>query len=263
MRVFLPVAILRAVLVVLLTVFWAVPVVLFSYLDPHARSSSRFVRLWASSVLVVCGVRVRARGVEGLDPTRPYVFMANHQSLVDIPALVAALRGFELRWVAKQDLLRVPVLGLAMRATKQILVARESRFQAVAALRQVKALLDAGISVVFFPEGSRTLTGDLLPFRPGGFLAAARAGRPVVPVTINGSRNALPPGQWRVRSGMIEVLVGDPLPLGEHADTKRGREELMARVREAVAARLRPEGGAPGGEAASALPGKDHGKQRG
>ncbi len=233
-------ALWRAFLIVLLTLFLAPPVIGLSYLDPYAQRAYRLVRLWVRGLLWSCRVRVRVRGREHLDPKQVYLFMANHQSMFDIPAVEAALSDFQLRWVAKKELQRIPVFGRAMQATKQILVDRQSRTQAVSTLRQAKRLLQAGISVLFFPEGTRSPDGCLLPFKPGGFALALEMGIPVVPVTIKGSRDVLPPGDWRVRSGAIEVVLSPPIFVELQAAKKSARGALMAQVRQAIAAQLYP-----------------------
>jgi 1-acyl-sn-glycerol-3-phosphate acyltransferase len=164
--------------------------------------------------------------------------MSNHQSNFDIPILMAALDNFQLRWVSKREVRKVPVLGLCLERTHQVLVDRESPTQAVAVMRQVKKLLAAGLSVMFFPEGTRTRDGRLQPFKPGGFAVAVEAGVPVVPVTINGSRALWPPGGLRLRPGTVEVVFGDPIPVNSHLNRKAAREELLIKVREAIAAQL-------------------------
>ena len=230
------------VFVALHTLFWAIPIILLSYLDPYAQRAWRLVRFWVWGSLWFCRVKVRVRGREHVDPHRVYLFMANHQSLFDIFALAAALPDFQLRWMAKRELLRVPVFGWVLRATKQILVDRKNRTQAITTLRQVRRLLDAGISVLFFPEGTRSPDGHLLPFKPGGFAVAIEKGVPVVPVTIKGSREVWPPRDWRIRGGEIEVVLSPPLSMGEYASKKEGREELMDEVYQAISAHLIGEG---------------------
>jgi 1-acyl-sn-glycerol-3-phosphate acyltransferase len=128
-----------------------------------------------------------------------------------------------------------------MQWTHQILVDRESRAQAVATIRRVKNLLNAGISVLFFPEGTRSKDGHLLPFKPGGFAVAVETEVPVVPVTVNGSRAIMPSGDWKVRSGEIEVILGEPIQIDPQVSKKMAREELLVKVREVIAAQHRPD----------------------
>jgi 1-acyl-sn-glycerol-3-phosphate acyltransferase len=123
-----------------------------------------------------------------------------------------------------------------MQRTHQILVDRESRAQAVATIRRVKELLNAGISVLFFPEGTRSKDGQLLPFKPGGFAVAVETGVPVVPVTVNGSRTIMPSGDWKIRAGEIEIVLSKPIQIDPHLNKKTAREDLRMKVQRAIAA---------------------------
>ena len=238
-------ATLRMAFIILHTVFWGGPVYLLSFLDPYAERAARLIRLWAKGNLRACGVSIRVQGLSQLNPHSAYLFMSNHQSQFDILALMAALEDFPLRWVAKHELRKVPILGACMQRTHQILVDRGSRTQAVATLRKVKELLGAHISVLFFPEGTRGEDGRLLPFKPGGFMAAVEAGVPVVPITINGSRSVLPPGDWKVRSGEIEIIFGTPIPIRRDGTRKAARIALLTQVETAIAARLKTAASLP------------------
>jgi 1-acyl-sn-glycerol-3-phosphate acyltransferase len=231
----------RLLLVALLTIFWGVPVILLSFFDPHAERAALLIRFWAREVLWVCGISVRVRGRERLDAATSYLFMANHQSNFDIPILMAAFDTLQIRWVSKREVRKVPIIGLCMQRTQQVLVDRESPTQAVAVIRQVKTLLNAGISVIFFPEGTRTRDGRLQAFKPGGFAVAVEAGVPVVPVTIRGSRAIWPPGGLNIRPGVVEVIFSDPVHLAVHLNKKAVREDLLTRVREAIVAQLQDE----------------------
>ena len=232
-------ATLRLAFIVLHTMFWGGPVYVLSFFDPYAERAARLIRFWAKGNLWACGVSVRVRGLDRLNPHSAYLFMSNHQSQFDILALMVALENFPLRWVAKHELRKVPILGACMYRTHQILVDRDSRTQAVATLRKVKDLLGAHISVLFFPEGTRGENGRLLPFKPGGFMAAVEAGVPVVPITINGSWSILPSGDWKVRSGEIEIIFGTPIPIRRDGPRKAVRKALLAQVEAAIAARLK------------------------
>lgn len=227
---------LRIFGVAILTLFWSVPVILLSFLDPYAERSSRLIRFWAKNVLWLCRVKVQLNGRHRLDPGQAVLFMANHQSNFDIPILIAAFDTLQVRWVSKREVRKVPVLGLCMQVTHQVLVDRDSPTQAIAVIRRVKKLLDAGISVALFPEGTRTRDGRLQSFKPGGFAVAVATGASVVPVTINGSRAIWPPGGLALRPGTVEVVFGEPIRVDLHLDKKTAREKLLVQVREAIAA---------------------------
>ncbi len=228
-------ALVRVVFIALNTILWSVPVLLFAPFDMYAQRAARYIRFWAKSNLFVCGVKVDVRGREQLDPRQAYVFMANHQSMFDILVLMASLEAFQLRWVAKHELRKVPLFGLCMDWTHQVLVDRQSRTQTIATIRKVKALLQAGISVLFFPEGTRSQDGRLLPFKPGGFVVAVETGSPVVPVTVNGGRDILPSGSWKIRSGRMSVVFSPPIVRDPLVAKKTARQNLLAQVEKAIA----------------------------
>jgi 1-acyl-sn-glycerol-3-phosphate acyltransferase len=151
--------------------------------------------------------------------------------------LVQSLTAYQLRWLAKKELLRVPFFGWAMWASKHITVDRGDHLTALDSLQKAKESIRAGISIVVFPEGTRSSGGTLLPFKKGGFLLAVQAGIPIVPVTINGSGTLLPAGAWRLKRGTIEVVVGDPVSVeGYRPGNLRALSEC---VRSAIEKNLR------------------------
>src|SRR5262245_3127901 len=228
----------RLTLIVLLTVPLALLTVIFGLFDPNGKHVYRISQFWAWSVLRAGGVVLRVEGLERLDPDRQYGFMVNHQSNVDIPVLVRSFPRFQLRWVAKKELLWVPFFGWAMWASKHIAVDRSNPSHALKSLQRAKARIAAGISVVVFPEGTRSRDGKLLPFKKGGFLLAAQSGAAIVPVTINGSGALLPAGAWRLQPGLIDVIVGEAVLVEGY---RPGNLRLLSdKVRAQMAAHLRP-----------------------
>ena len=179
--------------------------------DPYGRYVYGVGRFWAWMILTIGGVSLKVNGLSRIDSNRQYVFMVNHQSNIDIPVLIQGLPAFQLRWIAKKELLWVPLFGWAMWASKHIIVDRSDRIGALGSLKRAKERMKAGVSVVVFPEGTRSTDGNLLPFKRGGFLLAIRAQTPIVPVTIKGSGPLLPRGDWRIRCGQVEVTVGEPI----------------------------------------------------
>jgi 1-acyl-sn-glycerol-3-phosphate acyltransferase len=239
----------RLTLIVLLTVPLALLMVVFGLFDPNGKHVYRIGQFWAWSILRAGGVALKVEGLERLDPGRQYVFMVNHQSNVDIPVLVQSFPMFQLRWMAKKELLWVPFFGWAMWASKHITVDRSKPSDAVKSLQRAKARIAAGISVVIFPEGTRSRDGKLLPFKKGGFLLAAQSGAAIVPVTINGSATLLPAGAWRLQPGVIEVIVGEAISVEGY---RPGNLRLLSeKVRAQMAARLRPSVVPPGASVAA------------
>ncbi|HQN40042.1 MAG TPA: lysophospholipid acyltransferase family protein [Thermoanaerobaculia bacterium] len=189
--------------------------------------------IWAWWLVRVSFVRIRVTGRERMVPGQSYVILMNHQGDYDILALYGFL-GREFRWVMKEELRRVPFLGWACAAIGHIFVDRRSSARAIASLEEAKPRLTGGVSVVFFPEGTRSPDGRLLPFKKGGFVMARQLALPILPVTISGSMRVLPKGSHIPRPGRIRVLIHPPLdPASWPSD-----EELIATVRETIASGL-------------------------
>ncbi|HWP56559.1 MAG TPA: lysophospholipid acyltransferase family protein [Candidatus Acidoferrales bacterium] len=227
---------LKLVLIALLTLVLAPFVIALAPFDPQGRRAYVFARLWTGAILRISGVRLKVCGLEHLDPSQAYIFMANHQSYIDIPALVQGLAPFQLRLIAKKELVWVPVFGWALWASKHILVDRSGGKRAVTTLRRAKEKILQGLSVVIFPEGTRGRSAGVLPFKRGGFVLAAMANAPIVPVTIVGSGRVLPRGDWRIQKGEIEVAVDEPV-IVERQELKN-LAQVSNRVRSIIAARL-------------------------
>ncbi|MBM2805573.1 MAG: 1-acyl-sn-glycerol-3-phosphate acyltransferase [Deltaproteobacteria bacterium] len=195
----------------LLTILLSVLTIICGIFETHGKKAYRINQFWTWIILRVAGIRLKVDGLENVDPKRQYVFIVNHQSNIDIPVLVQALAEFQLRWMAKKELLRVPFFGWAMWATKHVTVDRSDPQDAVKSLARAKERLGAGISLVIYPEGTRSRDGRLQRFKKGGFLLAVQANTPIVPVTVNGSAKLLPAGAWRLRPGTIDITIDKPV----------------------------------------------------
>ncbi|MCZ6449645.1 MAG: lysophospholipid acyltransferase family protein [Deltaproteobacteria bacterium] len=199
----------------------------------------RISRFWAWGILKLCGIRLVVQGLEGLDPNRQYIFIANHQSYIDIPVLVQALSQFQLRWIAKKELFWVPLFGWVLWSSKHIIVDRSSLSRAMNSLSRARERIEKGISVVVFPEGTRSRHGDLLPFKRGGFLLAFKSQTPIVPVTIKGSGVVWSRGDWRIRSGEIAIVMGKPVSVDRYR--AQDLKLLVNRVRAEIESHSHPQ----------------------
>lgn len=245
---------LKALLVILVTLPLGTLILSLALFDRRGTMAYGISRLWSWLVLKIGRIRLKVRGLERLDVNRHYIFMANHQSNIDIPVLFQAVVPFQLRWVAKKELLFVPLFGLAFWAARHIVVDRSSAFKAMASLRKAKKRMEEGISVVFFPEGTRSRHGKLLPFKRGGFMLAAMTKTPIVPITINGSDAVLPKGDLRIRGGEIEVVVHEAVPVDQYH--LENLNHLMSRVRGAIESHYRRHRDSAGGRSES-VPAKE------
>ena len=223
---------LKLVLVAIHTAVLAPVVVAVALFDQ--RAAYRICQLWVRLNLLIYALRVRTTRLAPLDPSAAYVFMSNHRSQFDILAVITALFDFQLRWVAKVELTRVPVFGWALKHAGHVIIDRSNHVQAIASLRAAREKMEGGVSVMIFPEGTRgPLEGPLLPLKKGGFMLALETGFPIVPIAVRGSAELLPRGSWQPASGEIEVIVGAPIPVAGLE-----RDELIARVRAFMVAQL-------------------------
>ncbi|MFZ5636269.1 MAG: lysophospholipid acyltransferase family protein [Pseudomonadota bacterium] len=188
-------------------------------------------RLWAPGLLRGAGARLDVRGAEAIDWSKPYVVVANHQSMIDICALFRAVP-VPLRFVMKQEMSRVPFLGAYVRAMGMVFVDRAGQGAGEAMQRDTVALLRDGACVLVFPEGTRSRDGRIGAFKGGAFRAAIEAGVDVLPVAIAGAGAVLPPtGLFRVRPGRIALRIGAPLPatgIDRHALAREARATVIA-----------------------------------
>jgi 1-acyl-sn-glycerol-3-phosphate acyltransferase len=198
-----------------------------SFADFTGNVTHACARYWARTFLWIHGVNLTVQGLEHLDPEHSYVFVANHNSALDIPALLVALP-LRFRMVAKASLFRIPFLGWYMRRVGYVPVPwNGGSTDLEAAARRLRG----GSSVLVFPEGTRTDESELARFRKGGFYLARGAGIPLVPVAVINTGRLLPRGKIWVNLGVVEVRVGEPIS----ATGDESLAKLAARCRQRVA----------------------------
>jgi 1-acyl-sn-glycerol-3-phosphate acyltransferase len=175
--------------------------------------------------------RFRTTGVQIADPRRPYVVVANHESYADI-FLVSHLK-WEMKWLAKDTLFRIPVMGWMMRMAGDVPINRGSRGSAQQALEACRVRLGRKVSVMVFPEGTRSRKDELLPFKDGAFQLAIGPGTPIVPIAIAGTRNAMAKGSFSFRRANAICEVLEPIPTA--GLTSADLPELRDRTRQIIA----------------------------
>ncbi|PLX86277.1 MAG: 1-acyl-sn-glycerol-3-phosphate acyltransferase [Desulfuromonas sp.] len=211
------------------TLFVILTGVPLSFINPDLLHS--YSQFWARVCLVLAGVRLEVTGEELLEREQSVIYMANHQGNFDILALMAGLPG-QFRWLAKEELFRVPLFGFAMRRSGYIPIDRSDRKKAIRSMSEAARRIAGGSSVVVFPEGTRSPDGSLLPFKKGGFMLALQSRVPMVPVAILGSGDIMPKGSRWIHPGTIRVKIFPPLETADKGT--RDREELMAAVRRPI-----------------------------
>jgi len=223
---------------VLGTLFFSILACVAGLIDRSGDSTFRVGRIWSQGIVLTSGLRLKCSYSAALDTTRPVIYMANHQSLFDIPLLFVTLPG-QARMLAKHSLFRIPIFGWSIRLGGFISIDRADKSQAKRSFDAAVSRLQSGVSALVFPEGTRSLDGRLAPFQRGGLLLALKSGLPIVPVGIEGTLQVQPKSSLVISPRTVWVRYGEPIEVADFGI--RRRSELTERVREAVAALARTE----------------------
>ncbi len=189
-------------------------------------------RPWAKVILWVSGVKGRVTGLDNLQTGKPYIFMSNHQSYFDIFVLLANIPvGF--KFIMKQELMKIFLLGPAMRRSGHIGIERKDPKKAIQSMNRAAEKIKNGTSVLIFPEGTRSPDGRLQAFKKGGFHLAVKSGCDIVPVYIHGTNRIVPKGSLRINNkGMYKLYIGSPIQV--KGCKKKDIPKLMKQVRDAM-----------------------------
>lgn len=222
----------RAPLVVLSTAFFGTLSMIASLWDRSGRQQLAIARVWARTLLWAAGARVKAVGLEKIDPRGTYVICPNHVSYMDTPVLLACIP-VEFRFMAKEELLKIPFIGGHLKRAGNISVPLDDPRAALRVLSAAgRAMQENGVSMLVFPEGGRSETGELREFKDGAAYLAIKAQVPLVPVALIGVRDILPMHSHHLRPGRVTLRVGDPIPTA--GCKPQDRTELTARLHAAV-----------------------------
>jgi 1-acyl-sn-glycerol-3-phosphate acyltransferase len=223
-------------LIILATIVFATVSVAISLFDATGRRQARIAVAWSRALLKVSGVKGKVEGLENISPNGVYVFASNHASYMDTPVVLGNIP-VQFRFLAKRGLFMIPFLGTHLQRAGHIPVFRGNARQNLKTLvMAAETVQKRGISLLIFPEGGRSQDGTLGQFSEGAAYIAIKAGVPLVPLTLQGTRAVLPFGSGLPRPGRIRMLIGDPIPT--EGLSLKCRERLTAQVRAQVAATL-------------------------
>jgi len=206
-------------------------VIITSIADPTGNFVHYIGKFWSRINLFFVGAKINITGIEHIRKGSSYIIMSNHQSQFDVWSLIGYLP-LQLRWVMKKELRKVPIFGLGCERMGHIFIDRHNPDKSHEELQVLKDKFSTGASVVFFPEGTRSPDGKLLPFKKGGFVMSLQTGIPVLPITINGSRLLLPKDSTKFTPGTIHIIIHEPVPIDGY--TYENKELLMVKVRQVI-----------------------------
>lgn len=218
-------------LIIASTIFFGLISLIASLFDRKGDFMIKTARVWARSLLAIAGVKVKVEGIEKLMPGKPYVFASNHLSYMDTPVILTHIRA-DFRFMAKRGLFQIPLLGTHLGQAGHIPVPREDPRAAVKTMTSAaETIRSKNISILIFPEGGRSDDGKLHPFKDGAAYIAIKAGVPLVPIAIKGTREVLPMHSATFRRGKVTLTVGDPIcttGLDRKILTEKARQSIVA-----------------------------------
>jgi 1-acyl-sn-glycerol-3-phosphate acyltransferase len=227
---------ITAPLIILATIGFGLVSLIISLFETGGRRQIAVARVWARCLLWGSGVKVTVEGLEKISPGESYVFVSNHLSYMDTPVILANIP-VQFRFLAKSGLFKIPLLGTHLARAGHIAVPRDDARAAVKTmLTAAQAIRERSISLLIFPEGGRSPDGKLASFKEGAAYIAIRAGVPLVPIALQGTREVLPFGSGKVQSGRVTMRIGDPVPTDQVP--LRDRDRITSELRDRIASLL-------------------------
>ncbi len=221
--------------VVLTTIFWGTIAIIISFFTRTGNPVHIIARIWARGILYVSRIRVKVNGLNQIDPTQSYVYMSNHQSNFDIPVLLAHLP-VQFRWLAKAELFKIPLFGRAMQGAGYVKIDRFNQESAFQSIKEAATKMKDGVSVMIFPEGTRSLDGRIRPFKKGGFIMAVDAGVPIVPIVLQGTWSIMEKSSLQINTGDVVMNLEKPIATTNYS--RQNKDELIEAVRRVICERF-------------------------
>jgi 1-acyl-sn-glycerol-3-phosphate acyltransferase len=214
------------------TVICALLAIIVGIFSPYSRLNTTITRIWARFILLVMGTRLSIDGLENIQKDKSYVVVSNHQSQIDIPILIVAVRT-NLRIIAKKELFKIPFLGWGMKAVGMLEIDRSNHKQSIETLKRAENIVKQHhLSVLVFPEGTRSADGKIHPFKKGPFILAINTRLPILPVSVSGTGRITPKNKLQINPGRVKVTIHPPISV-ENLDLT-ARDILREKTQEAV-----------------------------
>ena len=196
---------------VISTTISAILALLVGLLNPYGRYATAVFRGWARSLLLAAGIKPEISGLENIEPEKSYILIANHQSHMDIPVLTCVLP-VPLRIIAKKELFKIPFLGWGMKGVGMLSIDRSNRKKSIDTLKEAEEIIKTHVlSILAFPEGTRSDDGKIHLFKKGPFILAINTGLPLLPVSVSGTRKITPKGKISIHPGRVKVIIHPPV----------------------------------------------------
>ena len=200
--------------------------------NPYSRFNTGVIRLWARIILLAAGVELKIEGAENLSKEESYILVANHQSLMDIPVLAYGLP-VPVRIIAKKELFKIPVFGWGMKSVGMLEIDRSNQKQSFATLKKAEHVLRSHhLSILAFPEGTRSDDGKIHHFKKGPFILAINTGLSIVPISVSGTRKIIPKGKIQIYPGRVKIKIHAPISVADlHLNE---RDQLVSKTQKII-----------------------------
>lgn len=190
-------------------------------------------KVFSKGIFLISGIKLSVTGLENIDKKKIYVFVSNHSSQYDIPALQYVIP-VPISIVFKKELSKIPIFGWQLRTGPYIMIDRSNTESALRSIEKAKKrMTEKRLSPLVYPEGTRSKTGEVQSFKRGAFYLAAKVGFSIIPVSISGASEILPKGKFKIKSGTIYVHFDKPIST-ENISSRRDELELMEKVRDII-----------------------------
>ncbi|PIW99900.1 MAG: hypothetical protein COZ80_02880 [Ignavibacteria bacterium CG_4_8_14_3_um_filter_37_9] len=226
---------IKLFLVTLHLMFCSTLALISAIFDRSNRTYFWISRLLSYGGLFLSGIKLTTSGLENFDKSKPHVYVSNHSSMYDILAMQASFPD-DAVIIFKKELAKIPIFGWALQLGPYIVIDRQKADRAMESLDRAKqTIINEGISVLVFAEGTRSKSGEVMPFKRGAFYLAARVGYPIIPVSISGTAAIMPKGKLRINPGTIHVHYDKPI-ITENMNGRQSEKDLMEQVRQIIIA---------------------------
>jgi 1-acyl-sn-glycerol-3-phosphate acyltransferase len=220
------------------TIILGISVMVAGLLSRTGNLAFSISKLWAYTMLAVSFVRTEIKNKDKILKETSYIIISNHQSHYDIITLVTTL-GIQFRWIIKKEILKLPIFGYALYASRNIFIDRSNTTSAIESINKGFDRLPKGVSVMVFAEGTRSPDGQIHEFKKGGFITAVARKISILPVTVNGSRRVMRKGSFTLKPGKIQIVIGNPIDTSGY--TNDTIPELIDKTRQTIMANFNPE----------------------
>jgi len=223
-----------APLILLWTVLALLAAFLLRLLLGERRAGAWVAPLWTRVLTIMLPMQVVIHGRDNIDRQRAYVVVSNHESQLDILSLYGRL-GLDLRWIVKQEIRRLPLIGWGCRIVGHVFVDRQNRDAAIASINKAVQRLEPGEGMLFFPEGTRSKSGELMAFKSGAFRTALMLNMPILPVSIEGAWELMRPGQMLPGFGTVHIKIHPAIETAGLVDSSEQVRDLLQQARVCIA----------------------------